>query len=280
METLRGRKAVVTGGGSGIGRGIALALADEGMDVAIADIELESAEKVAEELRARGVRSFGMKTDVTHCSSLAALAERVEAEFCGLHLLSNNAGVNYQGLLEDATEADWNWILSVNLFGMIKAVEAFLPLLKAQDEPTHIVNNTSMAALVCLPEIRVGVYTVSKYAAAAYCEQLRAELAPSGIGVSILCPGMVRSNLAATSARNRPAEYGGPMPDPGSNMTPEVEASQMEPEEVGPIVVRGVRENRAYIFTHPQLKDVVGARFAQIAADFDAEAKAQAALSK
>jgi NAD(P)-dependent dehydrogenase (short-subunit alcohol dehydrogenase family) len=274
MQEFRGRKAVVTGGGSGIGRGIALSLAQEGMDVAIADIEPDSAQRVSEELKGLGVASMAVQADVTDMDSLDALAEEVLSSFGTVHLLSNNAGVNYQGLLEDATDDDWNWVMSANLYGLVRSVRAFLPILK-RESGSHIINTTSMASFVALDFLHVGVYSASKYAAIAYSETLRGELAPYGIGVSVLCPGMVRSNLAATSARNRPAQFGGPMPIPEPNMTPELEAQMIEAEEVGQTVVRALRAGRFYIVTHPHTKPIVEHRFREILADFDAEASAR-----
>ena len=264
----------MTGGGSGIGRGIALSLAREGMDVAIADIEPDSAQRVSEELSELGVTSMAVQANVTDMDSLHALKEKVLSGFGAVQLLSNNAGVNYQGLLEDATDDDWNWVMSVNLYGLVRSVRAFLPVLK-REKGSHIINTVSMASLVALDFLHVGVYAASKYAAIVYSETLRGELAPYGIDVSVLCPGMVRSNLAATSARNRPAQFGGPMPIPEPNMTPELEADMIEAEDVGRIVVRALRAGRFYIATHPHTKPIVEHRFEKILADFDAEARAR-----
>lgn len=281
MQDLAHRVAVVTGGGSGIGRGIALALADEGMDVVIADIERGPAEHVASEIRTRAVRSFAVHTDVTKQSSVDRLAQHVESEFGAVHLLSNNAGVISTGPLELATEHDWKWVFSVNLDGMVNTVRAFLPQLKAQPGEKHIVNTTSMAGLVPLADqFPIGVYTASKYAATGFSEMLAAELAEHHIGVSILCAGMVNTNLGATSARNRPPQFGGPMPVPESQPTAEPARGAMDPKDVGRIVVRGVKQDRRYIFTDPTSRSFIETRFGHILADFDAHARDEAAAAR
>lgn len=276
MVQLLGRNAVVTGGGQGIGRGIALALAEAGMRVAVLDIEADAAERTARELATLGVRSLGLAVDVTSERSLAEAAAAVEASLGPVHVLSNNAGVSApQGKIADKTDADWQWVFSVNLFGIVKSVQAFLPGMRAHArehrEGGHIVNTSSMAGLIAVPELEVGVYTASKYACTAYCEILRAELAPEGIGVSVLCPGLIDTNLSATSARNRPSTFGGPLAVP-PQMPEEMRRVAMRPEDVGPIVVRGIRANRLHILTHPEMSiPLVDARFAQIRKDAEGE---------
>lgn len=263
---------MVIGGAQGIGRGIALALADERMQVAVLDIEATVAERTAEELTAKGVRAIGLRVDVTDEASLAQAAAAVEAALGPVHVLSNNAGVSApQGPITEKRDADWQWVFSVNLFGIVKAVQAFLPGLRRHGQGGHIVNTSSMAGLIAVPELMVGVYTASKYACTAYCEILRAELAPERIGVSVLCPGLIDTELSRTSARNRPDRFGGPLPVPGA-MPEEMRKVAMQPEEVGPIVVRGIRANRLHILTHPEMSiPMVEARFAAIRRDAEGE---------
>jgi len=272
MQSLAGKNAVVVGGGHGIGRGIALALAKEAMNVAVLDIEEDAAKAVAQELQAHGVRAFGTRCDVTNRDYLAAAARDVTAALGPVHLLSNNAGVSApQGPITEKTDADWQWVFSVNLFGIVNAVQTFLPGMLAHGHGGHIVNTSSTAGLIAIGDLQVGIYTASKYACNGYTEILRAELADQGIGVSVLCPGLIATDLAQTSARNRPAAFGGPMPEP-AGMPKEMAAQAMQPEEVGPIVVRGIKANRLTILTHPEIViPMTQARFDAIRADGEAE---------
>jgi len=281
MESLSGKTAAVIGGAQGIGRGIALALADAGMRVAILDIETDVAARTAKEIEARGVAALGLRVDVTDERSLAEAAATVASRLGPVQVLSNNAGVSApQGPITEKFEKDWQWVFSVNTFGIVKAVQAFLPGMRAHGRGGHIVNTSSMAGLIAIPELQVGVYTASKYACTAYCELLRAELAPEGIGVSVLCPGLIDTQLGATSARNRPAAFGGPLADPGP-MPAEMRKTAMPPEEVGPIVVRGIRANRLHILTHPEMSiPLVGARFEAIRADAEGEIRDRAAARR
>ncbi len=275
MEQLSGRTAVVIGGGSGIGRGIALALAAEGMDLVIADIEHDSARAVAEEVRKVNVRALAIAADVTQPDSLERLAQEAYDEFGVVHLLSNNAGVVHTlGSLEERSDDDWLWVMSVNLHGIVRSVQAFLPRMRAQGGEAHIQNTASMAGITVSPVHGIGVYTASKHACVGYTLSLRNELADAGIGVSVLCPGMVVSNLSATSARNRPAEYGGPLGEP-SPIDPKLLEKMMSPEECGKIVVRGIQENRAYIITHPESLPAVEEQHRRLVADYEAERRAR-----
>ncbi|MEM9177236.1 MAG: SDR family NAD(P)-dependent oxidoreductase [Myxococcota bacterium] len=273
MQELAGRNAVVVGGGQGIGRGIALALAREGMDVAVLDIETEAAEAVAEELRALGVRTVGLRADVTNLDYLAAAAREVTHALGPVHVLSNNAGVVVpQGPITEKREADWRFVFEVNLFGIVNCVQTFLPQMRAHGRGGHIVNTSSTAGLVAIHDLEVGIYTASKYACNGYSEILRGELASEGIGVSVLCPGLIATNLSQTSARNRPNAFGGPAEAPPP-MPAEMAAQAMAPEDVGPIVVRGIKANRLTILTHPEIvAPLAEARFQGIRADAAAEA--------
>jgi NAD(P)-dependent dehydrogenase (short-subunit alcohol dehydrogenase family) len=275
MRELRGRTAVVTGAASGIGRGIALALGAEGMRVAVADVDAAGAASVAREI---GAEAFALACDVASSASLEAAAKEVAARTGGAHVLVNNAGVMLPlRPLGEASDADWDYILSVNLLGVIKGVQAFLPQLRGHAPDAHIVNTASMGGLVAVPGFPIGPYVASKYACVGYSESLRGELAAEGIGVSVLCPGMVVSNLGATSARNRPARFGAQAAPPATPATdPAIAARMLAPEQVGPVVVRGIRANRLHLFTHLDARAQVERRFAAIAADFEAEARERA----
>jgi NAD(P)-dependent dehydrogenase (short-subunit alcohol dehydrogenase family) len=276
MKELRGRTAFVTGAASGIGRGIARACAAEGMNVAVADIDGAGAREVSAELAAKGAQAIAVPADVTSSESLAAAAKETAARFGGVNLLCNNAGVMLPlGPLEEKSDADWEYVFSVNVFGVVKGVQAFLPLLRAAGPGNaHIVNTASLGGLVAVPGFPIGVYVASKYACVGYSESLRGELEPEGIGVSVLCPGMTASNLTTTSARHRPQRFGGADPLPAQGSAPkELEATFMDPDRVGRAVIHGVRENRLHIFSHVDARPMVERRFAQIAADFEAAAR-------
>ncbi len=267
MEDVNGRVAVVIGGGSGIGRGIALGLATEGMRVVVADIDAVSAEGVSNEITGFGGTATAAQVDGTDRQSLGRLAEATVAEHGAVHVLSTNVGVVADRPLTTASETDWAWIIEFNLLSAVRAVDVFLPCLRASG-PSHIVITASLAALLAPPivsGIHLGLYTATKHALLGYAESLRGELAAEGIGVSLLCPGMVRSNLAATSARHRPARHGGPLPPPPP---PEPPDTLMSPEAVGPVVVRGIKSNRLHILTHPASRALVEARHAALVDDF------------
>lgn len=270
MERLEGRTAVVTGAGSGIGRGLALGFGDVGMKVAVLDLDGDSAAAVAAELEARGAEALSLATDVTSADSLAAAAKEVTARFGGAQLLCANAGVMLPlGPLTEKSESDWEYVFSVNLFGVVKTVSAFLPQLRAADE-AHIVTTASLGGIAAVPKIPIGVYVASKYACVGYSECLRGELAAEGIGVSVLCPGMVASDLYRTSLAHRPERFGGPQ---GPELPAGAPPGAMPAEEVGPIVVRAVRENRLHVFTHHEAGRLAEKRFERIRADVEATAR-------
>ncbi len=268
MDNLSGKVALVTGAGSGIGRGIALACADEGMHVVLADVQAGTAQAVAAEVEAKEVRALAVDLDVRSAAAYESVAERVYAEFGELNLLINNAGVMTSGPVSQGTQADWDWTFSVNLFGVINGVQTFLPRMRVQAGDAHIVNTVSMAGLRLNEVVPLGVYSSSKHAAFVYSESLRDELAAEGIGVSALCPGGV-DTLIGVAERNRPDEFGGPSDQPARGFSPGTMSQQMDPEDVGRIVIKGVKANRWLIFSHPELRDQVERRYQRIMDDFD-----------
>ncbi len=268
MDDLSGKVALVTGAGSGIGRGIALALAAEGAHVVLADIEAGTAAAAAREVEAREVRALGVQLDVADEAAQQALAERVEAEFGALHLLCLNAGVLGSGPVGEASEADWQWTFDVNLFGVVRGVRAFLPALRRQAPQAQILITASVAGLRVNEAAPIGVYCASKHAVLAYAEALHDELAVEGIGVSTLCPGGVRTKIGIAE-RNRPEQYGGPsgamaFGDTGTGLSPGIAA-----EQAGQIAVRGLKAGRRLVLTHPETRAQVEARYARIMADYD-----------
>ena len=277
MQELNGKVAVITGGGSGIGRCMALAFADEGMDIAIGDIEQGAGEAVAEEIRAKGRRAIAVVCDVTDLDSVRGLAEAAKAELGAYHVVCNNAGVISGGPTAEMSPAEWDWVLDVDLQGVVNGVIAFLPGLVEQGEG-HIVNTASIAGLVPMAAPGVINYTTAKYGVVGITETLHDELAPTGVGASALCPGVVNTRISQ-SARNRPDAAGGPVSEedmgpplelpPGMEMPRIIGANVREPEEMAARVVEGVKNNDLYIVTHPETREAVEERFAAIMAAFD-----------
>jgi NAD(P)-dependent dehydrogenase (short-subunit alcohol dehydrogenase family) len=202
VESFVGRVAVVTGGASGIGRALALGLAREGARVVVADRDEAGMAEVVTAIRALGGEAIAVPTDVSELGQVQTLADRAFSAFGKVHVLCNNAGVAVWGGLEAATHRDWQWVLGVNLWGVIHGVEVFVPRMIAQKEPGHILNTASMAGLIASQGL--GVYNTSKYAVVGLSETLAKDLRPYGIGVSILCPIGVDTRIRE-SERNRPA---------------------------------------------------------------------------
>ena len=265
VRELRNKVAVVTGGGSGIGRGMAHAFAGEGMNVVIGDIEREPAEAVAAELRERGVRAIAVQADVAEPASVDGLAARGYDEFGAVHVLCNNAGVFIGGALADTPPEEWAWLIAVNLMGVVNGVRAFLPRLRLQGGQAHIVNTGSVSGLYPTPN--QGAYTATKYAVVGYTERLREELEQEQIGVSVLCPSGVQTRITQ-SRRNRQQQFGGPIFSEPLPAARERRPDVLDPMEVGALVVRGIKENRLYIHTHLSFKPRCVERFARILADF------------
>jgi NAD(P)-dependent dehydrogenase (short-subunit alcohol dehydrogenase family) len=271
VQEFKDKVTVITGGGSGIGRSLALTCAREGMDVVVADIEADAAESVAKEVQALGRRAVSVHTDVSERSSMDALAEAAYREFGAVHLLFNNAGVVMHGPIAEMTEADWEWLFSVNFWGILNGVYAFLPRMRAQEGERHIVNTSSLNGVIARDN-KHGVYTASKYAVAGMSYVLREELAAEGIGVSILCPSMMATRLTE-AGRNRQQRFGGPLQQGPMPIPPR--RPPADPDVMAPRILQGVRENRRFIFTHPDTRELAEQYYADMLADYDAAARAE-----
>jgi len=267
MKQLSGRVAVVTGGASGIGRGMAEAFAAQGMKLAIADIEDSALAPAVAALKAGGAEVIGVRCDVTSPQSVADLAERALAQYGAVHVLCNNAGVAgaaNMGALWELPLADWEWVLGVNTWGVIHGMRAFMPILAQQPE-AHVVNTASLAGTM----VSGGIYGVSKHACVAISEALYREcqLRAPHVGVSVLCPGWVNTRILE-SERNRPEA---PRPSPAATPSSEFGAAReavaallkagLPPRRVGDVVVEGILANRFYLFTHPHWNYMMKARF-------------------
>lgn len=252
MKTLQGKTAVITGAGSGIGRSIALALAKAGTNVVVADIQAASAEAVAAQVRQHGVRALAVTADVARRASVAELADRSYAEFDAVDILCNNAGVSWRPFrtVMEATMEDWKFIMEVNLWGVVHGLDVFLPRMRAQPGDKHIVNTASQAGL--LPLAGHTPYSASKAAVACLSEAIAQELAPHGFGVTILCPGFVRTSVTQNSELLRPESERGAQRtfEPFSNpLLDRLATLTIGPEDVGRIVCNGILEGALYLHT-------------------------------
>jgi NAD(P)-dependent dehydrogenase (short-subunit alcohol dehydrogenase family) len=263
MDDFEGKVAIITGGASGIGQGIGRALAGAGANVVVADIDEDAANKAAEGLRGQGVRSSAVRTDVRDNASVAALSAATRSEFGGVDLLFNNAGVYLGGEMRDATEDDWRFVLDVNLDGVFRVGQAFSAILREQGRGGYIVNTASVGGFIS----HGGglAYAVSKFGVVAYSEAMRQDLEPDGIGVSTLCPGPIDTNLPASDRLRGAAEKSGAVSEA---LSPFIRGG-MKPDDVGPIVLSGIRRNLPYIFTHDDMRDLFAQRFETILAGFD-----------
>jgi len=255
VQDFRGKVAVVTGGASGIGYALARRFAAEGAGVVIGDVEAAALDRAVSELGDTGADIEGVVTDVTDPAQMQALADAAVTRFGGVHVFCNNAGVGGGGLSWEMPLSTWEWVIGVNLWGVIHGVRAFVPLLMQQTE-AHIVNTASVAGLVAAPFM--GPYNASKHAVVAISETLHHELAlsaPQG-EVSVLCPGWVNTKIAQ-SARNRPAhlqEGAAPDPDAAALLQGFIEQG-MAPDEVAAKVLEAIREERFWILTHDEEGD-------------------------
>jgi NAD(P)-dependent dehydrogenase (short-subunit alcohol dehydrogenase family) len=247
MQELAGRVAVVTGGASGIGRAMAKRFVDAGMHVVIADVEEGPLQTTADELGVVGIR-----TDVADAASVQALADATVERFGTAHVLCNNAGVGGGGVIANATLNDWKWVLDVNLWGVIHGLHSFLPLLLANGDGGHVVNTASMAGLTAWPGI--GPYNASKYAVVGISETLAIELRDTAVGVSVLCPGVVNTNIFQ-SQRNRPAELRNPSRNPSARAANSQVTTMVgiDAAVVADHVHDAIVDDRFWIITHPDL---------------------------
>jgi NAD(P)-dependent dehydrogenase (short-subunit alcohol dehydrogenase family) len=267
MKELKGKVAAVTGAASGLGRSMALAFAAEGMDLALADVDAESLSSVESEVREKGVRAFSMRVDVSKAAEVAAFAARTAKDLNAVHVVCNNAGVSPLGAVWESTLADWQWILGVNLWGVIHGVRAFTPRLIAQNEG-HIVNTASVAGLISPPGS--GAYNVTKHAVVTLSESLYHDLRErnSAVGVSVLCPAYVPTRITE-SERNRPADlpFGKKSAETLAReamLKKAVSSGRISADQVAQAVVAAVKEERFYILTHPRIKGAIRARMEDI----------------
>ncbi len=269
MDDFNGKLAVVTGGASGIGFGMAEAFGAEGARIALLDIEDAALETAVEALRTKGVSATGQRVDVTDRAAMVAAAAAIADAEGPVHILCNNAGVGVADPLQIARAEDWDWVLAVNLNGVVNGLLAFLPGMVAHGEAGHLVNTASVAGLHPMREI--GIYNTSKYAVVGMTETLFDDLKGTAIGASALCPGYVNTNINQ-SRRNRHAAFGASRPPQMSReamrqIDHALKTRGLAPVDVGRMVVDGIRRNLLYIVTDPAFWTPIRRRFERIAAD-------------
>jgi NAD(P)-dependent dehydrogenase (short-subunit alcohol dehydrogenase family) len=274
MKDLGGKTAFVTGAASGIGLGIATALAQAGVKVMLCDIEEAALAKAVEGLKQTNADVDGVKADVSLKAELKAAADATIARYGKVHVLVNNAGVGGGGPYGAWTDGAWEWTLGVNLMSAVWGIEIFGPLMEEHGEGGHIVSTASVAGL--LSSGGAIQYSVSKYGVVALSEGLRPELTPRGIGVSVLCPGFVRTQIM-DSSRNRPERFGRMPADRLAairasepfKMIQERVLNGIDPAYVGELVREGIENDWPYIFTDCEFEPMIEARFAAIQQGFD-----------
>lgn len=265
MQNLPGKTAFVTGGASGIGLGIAKALLGAGMNVVIADIREDHLQEASAELAAPA-RVLALQLDVTDRAAYARAADAAEARFRRIHILCNNAGVAVVGPTELATYADWDWVLGVNLGGVVNGIVTMLPRMKRHGEGGHIVNTSSMSGLV--PHGGATIYGTSKGAVLSMMECMRPELEPHGIICSAFCPGAVQSNIAEAHV-TRPAalaETGYAEADKRRRQNTDYFHLFRTKEEIGQRVLEGILRDELYILTHSEFRQGIAERAAAMCA--------------
>jgi NAD(P)-dependent dehydrogenase (short-subunit alcohol dehydrogenase family) len=269
MEDLNGKGAFVTGGASGIGLGMARAFAANRMKVAIADVEAGPLKKAEAELTGMGAECLAIQLDVADREAMNAAAERCAKAFGKMHVLCNNAGVGGTGKpLDEVTGEDWDWVLGVNLLGTVNGLQAFLPKIKSHGEGGHVVNTASMAGLRAYPRRGQSIYITTKFALVGLSEALAPDLEPHGIGVTVLCPGYVNTQIFK-AGRNRPQKYGGPFQRDENSELAAGAKSGLDPNMLGDLAVEAITQNKLYVMTHDTERDMVEDRHANIMKAFD-----------
>ncbi|MBY4729309.1 SDR family oxidoreductase [Cupriavidus pauculus] len=274
MKQFEGKVAVITGGASGFGKEFARIGAQLGMKLVLADVQEDALDTTVAEFKAQGVQVIGLRTDVSKAEQVQALADATMTAFGEVHLLFNNAGVGAGGLLWENTEKDWDWVLGVNLYGVIHGVRIFTPLMlaAAQKDPSfqgHIVNTASMAGLLNPPAM--GVYNVSKHAVVSLSESLYQDLSlvTEQVHCSVLCPYFVPTGISQ-SQRNRPAGLSNDAPPTRSQLVSQalsdkaVNSGKVTAADVAQMTFDAIRDESFYIYSHPQALATVRHRMEDI----------------
>ncbi len=283
IADFNGKTAFITGGASGIGLGMARAFGHAGMNVVLADIDDAAARASAERLGSEQIKAVPVHCDVADRSGVRTAALEAIAVFGKIHIVCNNACVAVGGPLGTVRERDWDWIVDVNLKGVIYGIETFFPLIRSHGEGGHFVNTASMAGMIAPAGMEP--YAATKFAVVAMSEGWAQQLAPLNIGVSVLCPGFVRTRIHE-SGRVRQDRYGGrgdvDALGGGTSEAAQMVMSGIDPDIVGMRVLEAITAGELYIFTHPQMREFVAMRFQNILDAFNraAESKALGAVKE
>ncbi len=272
MKDVQNKVAFITGAASGMGLGMARAFSAAGMKVMLGDIQKDPLDAAVAELKGLGRDVAGVVVDVTDRDSVFAAAQATVDAFGKVHVCVNNAGVGADGSAEDTSEKNWRWTIDVNMWGVVWGLQAFMPLIKEHGEGGHVINTASMAGMFSWKNL--SAYNASKYAVVAMSETAMAEHTDDNIGVSVLCPGVVNTNLG-TSARNRGDDYGGSTDKKSEQMVAMLKKG-LNPDVVGEQVLEAIIDDQPYIFTDPGLRSWVENRFERILAGYDWADKCEA----
>ena len=273
MNDFHDKTAFITGAANGIGLGIARSLAREGANIAIADIDEAALEVARGDLSREGASVVAIALDVSDRQAVEIAAKTVESAFGNVHVLVNNAGITLGPIpVTEIQPAQWDWIFGVNLFGIVNGLSSFVPRMLGHGEVGHVVNTASIGGLQVNAELQNGSYSMTKYAVVALSEALELQLAASPLGVSVLCPALVRTTLQS-SAERRPERFGGPYDKvaPGHEQEMgDMQPDELEPDDVGARVLAAIRNEEFFIFTHPETRAWIQARHDRLMAGFDA----------
>jgi NADP-dependent 3-hydroxy acid dehydrogenase YdfG len=267
MKNLQGKVAFVTGGSSGIGQGIVKVLAEEGMKVAFSYRRQDHLDQTMAYFRDKPWQSVHpIKLDVTDRTGWSAAKTHIERVYGPVQVLINNAGIGILGPMEVATFSDWDWIMSVNIGGVINALVTFLPDMVASGREAHIVNVASMGGIAALGA--AGLYATTKYAVVGLSESLRTDMIGRNIGVSVYCPGTVKSSIGEGDTLRREAfkDSGYAAPQPPAEGAASFMDVAMDAVQAAGHVLRGIKNNQLFIISHPEFRDVLRARHAKIEA--------------
>lgn len=274
MENFDERATVITGGANGIGFATAREFARRGARVMLGDIDRSALDDAVAILRADGVDAYGVVCDVRKLDDVERLADEAFRVFGDVHVVFNNAGIAYAGPIVDTSHDDWRFVIDVDLWGPIHGVEAFLPRLIAQGGESHMVFTSSFAGLI--PNVGLGPYCVAKYGVVALAETLAREARPNGIGVSVLCPMIVETDLLANTERVRSADYGPATPSPAETVQQLASAptddSVLNVEDVARLTADAILANRLYVLPHRAARDSIRRRFERIDRTFEDQA--------